>query len=126
MTAAHHALQQYGKQAVKADLSTASPHRIISLLLDKAITELLAARLCITNKAIEAKAIRLNNTLDIITALQLHLDMSQGGEIAPTLNKLYDYIQRSLLTINKENNVNHLDEIVTLLREIKLGWKDIG
>jgi flagellar protein FliS len=51
--------------------------------------------------------------------------MEAGGEIAENLDSLYDYMLRRLMKAHAENDVAILDEVISLLREIKLGWDGI-
>ncbi|MCG7984204.1 MAG: flagellar protein FliS, partial [Candidatus Thiodiazotropha lotti] len=50
------------------------------------------------------------------------LDFEQGGEIANNLDMLYDYMIRRLFTANVEQDVDALDEVISLLKEIKAAW----
>ena len=48
--------------------------------------------------------------------------MENGGQIAQNLDALYDYMQRRLVIANLENNPKILDEVASLLLEIKTAW----
>jgi flagellar protein FliS len=56
----------------------------------------------------------------------LGLDTQRGGDIAANLERLYDYMSRTLLKANLENRVDLLKEVSSLLREVKLGWDGIA
>ncbi len=45
--------------------------------------------------------------------------------MAENLDRLYDYMERQLLQANLKNDVNILDEVSSLLKEIKVGWDAI-
>ena len=62
----------------------------------------------------------------LVEGLRLSLDKQNGGDIAQNLEDLYDYIERQLLQANMKNNPAILDEISSLLNEIKMGWDAIG
>ena len=49
-----------------------------------------------------------------------------SGEVATNLNNLYDYMMRTLLRANAGNDGELVDEVVSLLVEIKTGWDEIG
>jgi flagellar protein FliS len=72
------------------------------------------------------KGEKIGKALGIIEALVLGLDKERGGEIAANLERLYDYMSRTLLKANMENRADLLKEVSALLREVKLGWDGIA
>jgi flagellar protein FliS len=58
--------------------------------------------------------------------LRSSLDMNAGGEIARNLEDLYDYMERRLTAANVESSVEMLDEVASLLKQIKEAWDAIG
>jgi flagellar protein FliS len=63
--------------------------------------------------------------MNIIQGLRTSLDAEKGGDIAANLDSLYEYMGRRLLEANMNNDTAILDEVNTLLSEIKLGWDGI-
>ena len=63
--------------------------------------------------------------ITIIDGLQSSLNREEGGEIAENLHSLYDYMMRTLLIANYENNDSKLEEVAKLLGIIKSGWVGI-
>ena len=61
----------------------------------------------------------------LLGALQQVLNFEHNNEVSTNLDSLYDYCQRSLLTANLENNIDKIDEVITLIKEIKSGWEAI-
>jgi len=48
--------------------------------------------------------------------------MEAGGEIAENLSNLYDYMAGRLLVANSQNDESILDEVSSLMIELKMGW----
>ncbi len=119
------AAAQYGQVAVQSDVSFADPHRLIQLLLEGALDKISAAKGHMARGEIAQKSSHISWAIAILGGLRLSLDKAQGGEIAENLDSLYDYMGRRLLTANLENNPTILDEIQSLLHEIKSAWDAI-
>ena len=60
--------------------------------------------------------------ITIISGLQSSLDMDAGGEISTNLDDLYDYMVRRLGEAGAANDPAILDEITSLLIEVKSAW----
>ena len=119
------ALRQY-HSADLAEASEADPHRLIQMLLEGALQRIAIARGAMQQGDIAIKGDRLGSAISIIEGLRSHLDRERGGEIAANLESLYDYMQQRLLQANLRNDVDILDEVAGLLRQIKAGWDGIA
>ncbi|MGR5184064.1 flagellar export chaperone FliS [Photobacterium damselae] len=118
-------LQAYKKVSVNAQLASASPHRIIQMLYAGAIERLIQGKAAMGQGNIAMKCERLSKALDIIMSLRDCLSMEEGGDIANNLDSLYDYMIRQVSTANAENQPELIDEVITMLREIKSAWDQI-
>lgn len=116
---------QYRKVGVQSDVETATPHKLIEMLLDGALSKLHLARGLMEQKQIAAKGEQISWALAIIDGLKAALDLTAGGEVAANLDALYDYLMRRLVVANLDNDVAVLDEVARLLNEIRLGWNGI-
>lgn len=115
------ALETYGK-ASKANLSEASTLQVVRALLDGALTHVLRAKGAIEHNDVESRHMNLMKARDIMMGLSSGLDYEQGGELAPQLAALYDYISRRLTDANVSNDLKALEEARGLLAELKAGW----
>ncbi|MGR5330768.1 flagellar export chaperone FliS [Photobacterium damselae] len=118
-------LQAYKKVSVNAQLASASPHRIIQMLYAGAIERLIQGKAAMEQGNIAMKCERLSKALDIIMSLRDCLSMEDGGDVANNLDSLYDYMIRQVSTANAENQPDPIDEVITMLREIKSAWDQI-
>lgn len=119
------ALEGYGRNAVESEVNYASPYRIIQMLMEGALTKLATAKGCIARNDIAEKSRQITWGMNIIQGLRTSLDAEKGGDIAANLDSLYEYMGRRLLEANVNNDAVIIDEVITLLREIKAGWDAI-
>ncbi len=115
-------LNQYGKVAVGSETSYASPHRLIQMLMEGALDKIAFAKGQIERKDYAEKGRNITWAISIIQGLSASLDVESGGEIAANLEGLYDYMVRRLLLANKDNDAAILEEVASLLKEVKSAW----
>ena len=107
-------------------VTEASPHRLVQMLLDGVLGKIAAVKGLMLRSDISKKGEVIGQAISIIGGLRSSLDMEAGGEIAVNLDNLYEYMERQLIKANLENNTVLLDEVVVLLREIKVAWDSIS
>ena len=116
--------KQYQSVSVETSIMDADPHRLIQLLIDGALARMSAAKGHIERNEIEQRNNMINKAIKIISGLQESLNM-EAGEIAENLERLYDYMSRRLFEANLKNDVEIVDEVITLMTEIKSAWDGI-
>lgn len=119
------ALKQYQQMGAHSGVMDATPHRLIQMLLDGALTRILSAKGALKQNNIAKKGEQIGSAISIIEGLKASLDFTKGGEISKNLDALYEYINRILLQANIKNDVALLDEAGKLLSQIKMGWDAI-
>ncbi len=125
MTYSQKALKQYQKVDVHSSIGEASPHRLIGLLFEGALTALARAKGLIEQKDQGRKTEQINKVADIIIHLRGSLDHEQGGEVAANLDALYAYMLGRVMAANRDNDVAALDEVTALIKEVKAGWDEM-
>ena len=123
---AYSAIQQYSSVKVHSGVEAASPHRLIQMLFEGALERIAQAKGALKQNNIGRKGELIIKAINIVGGLQGCLNDNQGGELAQSLDSLYDYIIRTLTQANRDNNPELLDECARLLGEIKVGWDAIG
>lgn len=120
-----YAMKQYQTVNVHAQVTEADPHRLIQMLLDGGVQRLVQARGAMEYGNIPLKGELIGKAMGIIGGLREAVNTEQGGELAANLDNLYAFMQQRLTQANLKNDPAILDEVVTLLREIKEGWDGI-
>ncbi|WP_237467908.1 flagellar export chaperone FliS [Vibrio stylophorae] len=118
-------LQAYKKVSVDSQLSSASPHRVVQMLMAGAIERLIQGKVCMEQGNISMKGERLGKALDIIMSLRACLSMEDGGEVAQNLDALYEFMIHRLTIANANNDPEMIDDVIEILREIKSAWDQI-
>lgn len=116
----------YQEVNVTSAVSAASPVRLIVLLYEGAIGAIASAKLEIERKNVAGKANMIMRAIDIINGLRAAIDTTRGGEIAASLESLYEYMVRQLTLANLRNDVELLDEIQRLLGELHSAWQALA
>ena len=115
------ALQAY-HQADISRASFADPHQLIVMLMDGALDRIAKAKGSLLQNQHSEKGKHISHTITIISGLSECLDMDTGGDLSSNLADLYDYMNRQLLQANLKNDAKFLDEVSSLLNEIKGAW----
>ena len=103
-------------------VSDADPHRLVQMLLEGALGKIAAVKGLMTRGDTVKKGEVIGQAISIIGGLRSSLDIASGGKFAANLDDLYEYMERRLVQANLKNDVAILDEVATLLREIKTAW----
>jgi flagellar protein FliS len=121
----HDAYQSYQAVNLKAQTAQASPVQLVLVLMDGLLDELARARGHIEARRFELKAASLEKCVAIINGLSSALDMEAGGEVVGNLARLYDYCAERLFRAGVDLDVGIVDEVVTLLGNIRGGWAGV-
>jgi flagellar protein FliS len=117
----------YSQINLESDALSASPHKLIAMLLEGALSAISLARQQMLGKQIEAKSRSITKAISIVNeGLMTSLDLRNGGEIALHLHALYSYISGRLFLANLKNQPEMLDEVAGLLEQIEYAWKQIA
>ncbi|PPD33258.1 MAG: flagellar export chaperone FliS [Methylomonas sp.] len=118
-------VNRYSAVNVDAMLEDASPHKLIQMLMSGFLMRINAAKGAIDRGDFEEKSIQMSKAVAILGGLMEGVDLEKGGEIAANLISLYEYINARLFQATAENNVEILDEVQSLIREVKEAWDAI-
>ena len=115
----------YNNISASSGVEDADPHMLIQMLLDGAIEKTNKAKYFMKENKVEQKGKHISWAISIINGLQASLDNEKGGDIATTLNELYEFSTVTLLEANVSNDLKKLDSVLAVLNNIREGWMGI-
>ncbi|MNG02659.1 flagellar export chaperone FliS [Pseudomonas sp. Irchel s3b6] len=122
------ALRQYQKVNSHAQISEASPHRLVQMLMEGGLDRIAQAKGALARGDIAEKGLMLGKAIDIIIGLRDGLDAekSDNPDYVQQLESLYVYMTNRLMEANLQNDVEIMDEVTRLLITVKSGWDAIA
>jgi flagellar protein FliS len=120
----------YARLGVETQAMSASPHQLICMLFDGAVTAIGMARHYMASGDVVAKGNAISKAVGIVdSGLKASLDAKAAGPagegLVANLSALYDYVIRRLLQANLHNDAQALDEAEALLENIASAWREI-
>jgi flagellar protein FliS len=120
------ATKAYQQINISSEAQGATPHRLIGMLLEGVLKRLAEAKGAIERSDTATKGTSIGKAISIIGELQGSLRDTDSHEVAGNLDRLYDYMARTLLQANIESSSAKLNEVAQLIIEIKGGWDAIA
>ena len=120
------AVKQYEKIATQGRIEDASPHRLIQLMMERALEKIGLARSQMSKGKVQEKGNNISDAISIINGLQASLNHKADERMSENFDALYAYMMRRLLEANLHNDDGKLDEVAGLLRELKEAWDAIA
>jgi len=117
----------YANVGMETGVMAASPHKLIVMLFEGAMLQVTIAMQSMKAGETAKKGKAISRAIAFIeTGLRASLNKKVGGELALTLDSLYEYMSRQLLEANIKNQMGPLEEVHRLLGELKGAWDAIG
>jgi flagellar protein FliS len=120
------ALRQYQKIGAQAQVSEASPHRLVQMLMEGGLDRIAQAKGAIERNDIPGKGMLISKAIGIVGGLREGLDLENKAEEVGRLDNLYVYMMKRLAEANIKTDPRILDEVADLLRTVKDGWDAIA
>lgn len=116
----------YSAVSLDSEVAGATPHQLISMLYDGAINAMRRAEIYFNTGNIALRGEMISRAINIIdNGLRAGLDHDVEGPIAGDLERLYDYISRSLLEASMNKSGEQLPHLISLLSDMAETWKAI-
>jgi len=120
------AVKAYSNIAIESKAHSSDPHKLILMLYQGALLSIASAKNQMLRKETSAKGQSISQAISIINdGLKASLDLKVGGELAVNLSDLYSYMIQRLLVANMKNDTEILDEVSSLLLELRGAWESI-
>lgn len=122
--------QGYARAYQAQSILTASPGQLVLMLYDGALKFLMLAREGFNQPESNPRRFEMINTnllkaQDIIAELQAALNRDAGGDLALTLDRLYDYYSRRLFEANMKKQSEPVIEVERFIRELRNAWAEM-
>jgi len=124
--ASHQATKAYQQIDTQSRIEDASPHRLIQLMMERALAKIGLARSQMKDGKVQEKGNSISDAISIINGLQASLNHKADKRMSENFDALYAYMMRRLLEANLQNDDGILDEVASLLRELKEAWDAIA
>ena len=119
-------MQEYHRNSIRAEVESASPHRLVQLMMERVLTKLSLARNCMERELVADKGKHIGDAISLVDGLQASLNHKPDAGLAGSFDALYDYMKRRLLEANLKNDAAALDEVGGLMQELKSAWDAIA
>lgn len=116
---AHTASPRRGSRYRETEVLSATPGELVVLVYDHLLASLLRARAAMGSRDLEGRAAELGRARDAVAELLATLDREQGGLVAGQLASLYAFFLRELTSLGVEPQMDRLDRIVAMVRELR-------
>lgn len=104
---------------------SASPNKLIEMLIEGAIKSIKKAEMAIEDKKIEAANNEIVHAQDIVDELKFSVNKEIEGDIPQQMISTYDVVEQELIQANIHKDKNHLEIALTMLNELLDAWKQI-
>ncbi len=114
---------KYIKQYQTNNITTATPEKLMIMLLDGAIQFLQKAKTAIDEKNLQDRATNLESARKIIRELMRTIDLENGNDVAHQLFRLYNKMAMKLIKANVSKNSQLVQEVIDDLANIRWGFQ---
>lgn len=119
------AAKQYQEIDTKSSIESATPHRLIQLMMERALAKIGIARGHMERGEVAEKGRNIGDAIDIVNGLQASLNHKANARLSDNFDALYAYMMRRLLEANLRDDSSILVEVSSLLGELKEAWDAI-
>ena len=120
------AARKYQQLETQSNIEAASPHRLIQLMMERALAKIGVARGHMQRGEVGEKGSSIGDAISIINGLQASLNHKADDTMSANFDALYAYMMRRLLEANLQDDAEILDEVSGLLQELKEAWDAIA
>ncbi len=101
---------------------TASPQELTMMLYNGSLKFMKMAKRALAEKNFEEKNTNIIKAQNIVQELRITLDLKI--EMSAALAQMYEYMYSRLLDANMKNDLEALEEVETLMKDMRNTWKE--
>lgn len=117
--------QGYANRYSQAQVTSVDHKRLLMLVFEGGLRFLRQAREALAADDLRRFGEALSRAQAIISELQATLDFERGGEISPSLNRLYDFMLLHLVDANVTRSVRHMEDVVRVFETIAGAYRAV-
>jgi flagellar protein FliS len=110
----------------RVEAQSRSPLELVVMMYDGAIAAVTEATAAARRGDLRGRGSAVSKALSIVGALQENLNLTDGGDVAAELDRLYRYVTSRLLDVTTKHDVGALAEVHKLLTVVRDGWSEIA
>lgn len=114
---------KYIKQYQANNINTATPEKLMMLLLDGSLQFLQKAKLAIETNDLVEKSKNIEGARKIFRELMRTIDLENGNNVSKSLFRLYNRMTLDLLKINIKKDLALLDKVIEDAKNIRWGFQ---
>jgi flagellar biosynthetic protein FliS len=116
----------YAQVSLESQVAGATPHQLITLLLEGAVSAMMRAKIYFETGNIAKRGEMISRAINIIdNGLRASLNHEVGGRVTEEMESLYEYVSRSLLLLNLEKKPEELPHLIEIMTNLSTTWKEI-
>ena len=108
------------------EVTSRSPLELVVMLYDGALRFCDQAATAMDAGDMPTKAVAMSRAFAILAELQNTLNLQEGGDVAQSLDRLYNYVTGRLLDANVKKDPAPIEEAIRLLRPLRDAWAQIA
>jgi flagellar protein FliS len=110
----------------EADILAASPGRLVVITFDGMIASLMRARAGMLAANYDVTLPAMDRARAFVGELLGALNHEKGGDLAGRLSAIYVFVLSELQTLTRTRDVERLDAIISLMRELRDAFAEIA
>jgi len=126
MNAGLQAFAAYRETNAATAIMDASPHQLTALLFKALLDKLAIAEGAIGRGDVPSKCDSISKANNILMELKSTLDLTNGGQIADELDRLYEFSISGLLDANLQDSVEKIRSVRAVMSEVNEAWIQIA
>ncbi len=114
---------KYIKQYQTSNITTATPEKLMIMLLDGAIQFLQKAKTAIEEKNLKDRSENIESARKIVRELMRTIDLENGNDVSKSLFRLYNKMAMKLIKANVSKNSELIEEVLEDIINIRWGFQ---
>jgi flagellar protein FliS len=107
------------------DVRGATSVRLVVLLYDQLVQDLIRAAHAIEENDIELRTRMLNHAILVIAHLQSPLDFAKGGKVAKDLDHFYNVLRHNLVQVQFDPSKQAITQQITDVQALREAWIEV-